>query len=84
MSDTKWRDAVEGFGLDMTAEELSQRRGRVALTSLCPTASDFTFGVSLPRSNHSWFIVRIMKTLLTLIGIDNGKMSDTDVYLLNG
>jgi hypothetical protein len=84
MGDTKWRDAIEGFGLDMTAEDLSQRRGRVGLTSLCLTASDFTFRISSSTSNDSWFIVQKKKTSLTLIGIDNGKVSDTDVYLLNG
>ena len=43
MSDEKWRDDEEGFGLDTTVEDLGKERGRVGHTSSGPTASDFTF-----------------------------------------
>jgi len=43
MSDEKWRDDVEGFGLGTTVEDLSKRMGRIGHTSSSPTASDFTF-----------------------------------------
>jgi len=43
MIDEKWRDDVEGFGLDTTVEDLSKQMGRVEHTSSSPTASNFTF-----------------------------------------
>jgi hypothetical protein len=60
MSDLKWSDAAEGFGLDMTVENLRQRRGRVRLTSLLPTGLDFT----VHKENNSKIDMQIMHEFL--------------------